>query len=91
MNEVEKIISETLKEVNMMDKLESDIESFYKETLRRITNQEIDIAVEEISEGKYGVEVFFKDKVFWMISKAWDTVREITINIMEVINELQLA
>lgn len=83
-------IKEAIQEVDMMDKLEEDIAVFYKETLEKITKQDVEIVVEEISEGKYGVQVLFEGRIFWMISKAWDTVREITINILTVINELQL-
>lgn len=87
---MENKIKEAIQEVDMMDKLEEDIAVFYKETLGKITKQDVEIVVEEISDGKYGVQVLFEGRIFWMISKAWDTVREITINILTVINELQL-
>ena len=87
---MENKIKEAIQEVDMMDKLEEDIAVFYKETLEKITKQDVEIVVEEISDGKYGVQVLFEGRIFWMISKAWDTVREITINILAVIKELQL-
>ncbi|PHV69730.1 hypothetical protein CS063_14120 [Sporanaerobium hydrogeniformans] len=87
---MENKIKEAIQEMDMMDKLEEDIAVFYKETLEKITKQDVEIIVEEISDGKYGVQVLFEGRIFWMISKAWDTVREITINILTVINELQL-
>lgn len=87
---MENKIKEAIQEVDMMDKLEEDIAVFYKETLEKITKQDVEIVVEEISDGKYGVQVLFEGRIFWMISKAWDTVREITINIVAIINELQL-
>lgn len=87
---MENKIKEAIQEVDMMDKLEEDIAVFYKEMLEKITKQDVEIVVEEISDGKYGVQVLFEGRIFWMISKAWDTVREITINILTVINELQL-
>ena len=87
---MENKIKEAVQEVDMMNKLEEDIAVFYKEMLEKITKQDVEIVVEEISDGKYGVQVLFEGRIFWMISKAWDTVREITINILTVINELQL-
>ncbi len=87
---MENKIKEAVQEVDMMNKLEEDIAVFYKEMLQKITKQDVEIVVEEISDGKYGVQVLFEGRIFWMISKAWDTVREITINILTVINELQL-
>ena len=87
---MENKIKEAVQEVDMMNKLEEDIAVFYKEMLEKITKQDVEIVVEEISDGKYGVQVLFEGRIFWMILKAWDTVREITINILTVINELQL-
>lgn len=87
---MENKIKEAVQEVDMMNKLEEEIAVFYKEMLEKITKQDVEIVVEEISDGKYGVQVLFEGRIFWMISKAWDTVREITINILTVINELQL-
>lgn len=87
---MEEKIKEAVRDVDMMNKAECDIAVFYKEILERITQQEIEVTVEAISDGKYGVQVSFSGKIFWMISKAWDTVREITINIVAVINELRI-
>lgn len=88
-NMKEKII-EAVQEVNMMDKAESDIAAFYKETLEQLTEQEIEVTVEVISDGKYGVQISFNGRLFWMISKDWDTVRKIVINVVAAINELKL-
>lgn len=85
----EKII-QAVQEINMMDKVESDIEVFYKETLEQLTKKEVEVTVEVISDGKYGVQISFNGKLFWMISKAWDTAREIVINVVAAINELKL-
>lgn len=85
----EKII-QAVQEINMMDKVESDIEVFYKETLEKLTKKEVEVTVEVISDGKYGVQISFNGKLFWMISKAWDTAREIVINVVTAINELKL-
>lgn len=87
---MEEKIKEVVQEVNMMDKVEDDIAVFYKETLEQLTEQEIEVTVEAISDGKYGVQISFNGKLFWMISKAWDTVREIVINVVAAINELKL-
>lgn len=87
---MEEKIKATVQEVNMMDKVEGDIAVFYKEILVKITEQEMEVTVEEISNGKYGVQVSFNGRVFWMISKAWDTVREIVINVLVTIDELKL-
>ena len=87
---MEEKIKAAVQEVNMMDKVEGDIAVFYKEILVKITEQEMEVTVEEISDGKYGVQVSFNGRVFWMISKAWDSVREISMNIVTAINELRL-
>lgn len=87
---MEEKIKAAVQEVNMMDKVEGDIAVFYKEILEKITEQEMEVTVEEISDGKYGVQVSFNGRVFWMISKAWDSVREISMNILMAISELGL-
>ena len=87
---MEEKIKAAVQEVNMMDKVEGDIAVFYKEILVKITEQEMEVTVEEISDGKYGVQVLFNGRVFWMISKAWDSVREISMNMSMAINELEL-
>ncbi len=87
---MEEKIKQAVQQVDMMDKLEEDIAVFYKETLGKITKQDVEIIVEEISDGKYGVQISFNGKLFWMISKAWDTAREIVINVVAAINELKL-
>ena len=87
---MEEKIKAAVQEVNMMDKVEGDIAVFYKEILVKITEQEMEVTVEEISDGKYGVQVLFNGRVFWMISKAWDSVREISMNISMAINELEI-
>ena len=40
----EKII-QAVQEINMMDKVESDIEVFYKETLEQLTKKEVEVTV----------------------------------------------
>lgn len=87
---MEEKIKEAVQGVDMMDKAESDIAAFYKEILEKITQQEIGVTVEVISDGKYGVQVLFNNRICWLFSKAWDTAREITINIVAVINELRI-
>ena len=88
---MEEKIKAAVQEVNMMDKVEGDIAVFYREILVKITEQEMEVTVEEISDGKYGVQVSFNGRVFWMISKAWDSVREISMNILMAISELELT
>lgn len=83
-------IKEAVRDVDVTDKAESDIAVFYKEILEKITRQEIEVAVEVISDGKYGVQISFNGRIFWLFSKAWDTAREITINIVAAINELRI-
>ena len=87
---MEEKIKGIIQKVNMMDKTECDIEAYYKSILEQVTTKEIEVVVEAISDGKYGVQVAYNGKLFWMISKAWDTAREVLVNVVTAINELKL-
>lgn len=75
----------------MADKQEDEVAIFYKELIKGATHQEVEVRVDEISDGKYGVEIAFGEKILWLIAKAWDTSREIMMNLQGAIEELQLV
>jgi len=87
---MEEVIKQTIQEVNMLDKAERDIALIYKQALEQVTEQKVEVTVGVISDGKYGVQVTVDGRIFWMISKAWDSVKEIVINVVAAINELKL-
>lgn len=87
---MEQLVKEIMQEENMMDKQEQEVATFYEELIHKVTNKQVEIKVDEISDGKYGVEVVSQDQIFWMMSKAWDGAREILENVNGVVAELQL-
>lgn len=74
----------------MMDKQEQEAAVFYKELIHEVTSKQVEVKVDEISDGKYGVEVVWQNQIFWMMSKAWDESREILENVKGVVVELRL-
>lgn len=87
---MEERIMGVVQKIDMRNKTENEVVVLYKVILEQITQQKIEVTVGTISDGKYGVQVSFNGRLFWLISKAWDTVTEITINVLSAINELKL-
>lgn len=75
---------------DMTDKQEDEVAMFYKELIKSVTHQEVEVRADEISDGKYGIEIAFGEKILWLIAKAWDTSREIMMNLQGAIEELQI-
>lgn len=49
----------------MEDKQEMELVAFYKLLIKHVTNKEVEVSVDEISEGKYGVEIIVVRKYIW--------------------------
>lgn len=87
---MEQILKESIFKIDMMEKQADDVANFYKKIIKELTSKNVQVRVDEISNGKYGVEVVWKEQIFWMISKAWDGLNDVTNNIKEAIAELNL-
>lgn len=87
---MEQILKESIFKIEMIGKQADDVANFYKKIIKELTSKNVQVRVDEISNGRYGVEVVWKEQIFWMISKAWDGLNEVTNNIKEAIAELNL-
>lgn len=87
---MEQILKENIFKIDMIGKQADDVANFYKKIIKELTSKNVQVRVDEISNGRYGVEVVWKEQIFWMISKAWDGLSEVTNNIKEAIAELNL-
>lgn len=85
MQKIQKLITKS-----MRDKYEQELTVFYKELIQNMTHLKVDVQVNEMSDGKYGIGVTGANKVLWIIAKAWDTSREIRMNLQNITEEFQL-
>lgn len=87
---MEQLLTENIFKLDIMGKQADEVADFYKKIIRELTSKNVQVRVDEISNGKYGVEVVWQEQIFWMISKAWDGLNEVANNIKEAIAELNL-
>lgn len=87
---MEQLLTENIFKLDMMEKQADEVADFYKKIIRELTSKNVQVRVDEISNGRYGVEVVWQEQIFWMISKARDGLNEVANNIKEAIAELNL-
>ena len=68
-----------------------DVAALYRKLIEQLTYKQVEVIAQEMSNGKYGVEIISEDVRFWSIYKSWDSGEEIIGNVLEAIEELSLT